>query len=235
MQQRFNNQSGVNIDTEMSNLIALQNAYGANARVMSTIQQMMNTLLQIATNRLIMSITGPGSITAANVTAQTNMMNQLNTLASGARHRAGGANLFRPAIASRPGAVAQCAALGDQRLYRTRPRPSGTTLNVAQSALTQLGSTANTVQQAVNDPPGFSLNSTGQTTIQVAAESQLDQILSLLNTQVGNNYIFSGSAVNQPSVASTSDILNGNGAQAGLTQIISEREQADLGRPAWAV
>jgi flagellar hook-associated protein 1 FlgK len=33
LQQRFNDQSGVNINTEMSNLIALQNAYGANARV----------------------------------------------------------------------------------------------------------------------------------------------------------------------------------------------------------
>jgi flagellar hook-associated protein 1 len=47
LQQRFNSQSGVNIDTEMSNLIALQNAYGANARVMSTIQQLMSTLLQV--------------------------------------------------------------------------------------------------------------------------------------------------------------------------------------------
>ncbi|MFZ0528870.1 MAG: flagellar hook-associated protein FlgK [Xanthobacteraceae bacterium] len=46
LQQRFNDQSGVNIDTEMSNLIALQNAYGANARVMSTVQQMMSTLMQ---------------------------------------------------------------------------------------------------------------------------------------------------------------------------------------------
>jgi flagellar hook-associated protein 1 len=46
LQQRFNSQSGVNIDTEMSNLIALQNAYGANARVMSTLQQLMSTLLQ---------------------------------------------------------------------------------------------------------------------------------------------------------------------------------------------
>jgi flagellar hook-associated protein 1 FlgK len=46
LQQRFNDQSGVNIDTEMSNLIALQNAYGANARVMTTIQEMMTTLLQ---------------------------------------------------------------------------------------------------------------------------------------------------------------------------------------------
>lgn len=47
LQQRFNDQSGVNIDTEMSNLIALQNAYGANARVMSTVQQMMSTLMQV--------------------------------------------------------------------------------------------------------------------------------------------------------------------------------------------
>ena len=47
LQQSFNDQSGVNIDTQMSNLIALQNAYGANARVMTTIQEMMATLLQV--------------------------------------------------------------------------------------------------------------------------------------------------------------------------------------------
>ncbi len=47
LQQSFNDQSGVNIDTQMSNLIALQNAYGANARVMTTIQEMMTTLLQV--------------------------------------------------------------------------------------------------------------------------------------------------------------------------------------------
>ena len=38
--------SGVNIDTEMSNLIALQNSYAANAHVMSVVQSMMTTLLQ---------------------------------------------------------------------------------------------------------------------------------------------------------------------------------------------
>ena len=47
LQQRFNDQSGVNINTEMSNLISLQNAYCVNARVMSTIEQMMQALLQI--------------------------------------------------------------------------------------------------------------------------------------------------------------------------------------------
>ena len=47
LQQRFNSQSGVNIDTEMSNLITLQNAYAANARVMSTIQSMLTILDQL--------------------------------------------------------------------------------------------------------------------------------------------------------------------------------------------
>ncbi|HVX78089.1 MAG TPA: flagellar hook-associated protein FlgK [Bradyrhizobium sp.] len=46
LQQKFNSTSGVNIDTEMSNLIQLQNAYAANAHVMSVVQSMMNTLLQ---------------------------------------------------------------------------------------------------------------------------------------------------------------------------------------------
>jgi flagellar hook-associated protein 1 FlgK len=47
LQQRFNSDSGVNIDTELSNLITLQNAYAANARVMSTVQSMFSTLMQI--------------------------------------------------------------------------------------------------------------------------------------------------------------------------------------------
>jgi flagellar hook-associated protein 1 FlgK len=47
LQQRFNSDSGVNIDTELSNLITLQHAYAANARVMSTVQSMFNTLIQI--------------------------------------------------------------------------------------------------------------------------------------------------------------------------------------------
>jgi flagellar hook-associated protein 1 FlgK len=47
LQQRFNSDSGVNIDTELSNLITLQQAYASNARVMSTIQAMYTTLMQI--------------------------------------------------------------------------------------------------------------------------------------------------------------------------------------------
>ncbi|OPH83689.1 flagellar hook-associated protein FlgK [Nitrobacter vulgaris] len=46
LQEKFDAKSGVNMDTEMSNLIALQNSYAANAHVMTVVQSMMQTLLQ---------------------------------------------------------------------------------------------------------------------------------------------------------------------------------------------
>ena len=46
LQQKVNSTSGVNIDAEMANLIALQNSYAANAHVMSVLQSVMQTLMQ---------------------------------------------------------------------------------------------------------------------------------------------------------------------------------------------
>ncbi len=46
LQQSFNSASGVNVDTELANLLTLQSTYSANARVLTTINQMYTTLLQ---------------------------------------------------------------------------------------------------------------------------------------------------------------------------------------------
>ena len=46
LQNKVSQTSGVNIDDEMAHLLALQNAYSANARVMSSIKQMYDTLIQ---------------------------------------------------------------------------------------------------------------------------------------------------------------------------------------------
>jgi len=46
LQNKVSATSGVNIDDEMAHLLALQNAYSANARVMSSIKQMYDTLMQ---------------------------------------------------------------------------------------------------------------------------------------------------------------------------------------------
>jgi len=46
LKNQVNAVSGVNMDTEMTKMITLQNAYSANARVIATLQSMFNQLLQ---------------------------------------------------------------------------------------------------------------------------------------------------------------------------------------------
>ena len=47
LQQRFADKSNVNIDQEMANLMKLQTAYGANARVLSVAKDMLDQLFQV--------------------------------------------------------------------------------------------------------------------------------------------------------------------------------------------
>src|ERR1039458_6891688 len=68
----------------------------------------------------------------------------------------------------------------------------GTTIGLQQTVLQQIASICSTVQSSAVQP-NFSIDSTGQTSAQKTAASQLDQILSMLNTQGGNGYLFSGS------------------------------------------
>ena len=46
LQNKLSSNSGVNIDEEMAHLLSLQNAYAANARVMSTVKDMFAALIQ---------------------------------------------------------------------------------------------------------------------------------------------------------------------------------------------
>src|SRR5262249_57136693 len=73
------------------------------------------------------------------------------------------------------------------------------------------------------------VTASGQSIGQQNALSELSAVVGILNTQVGDRYIFSGSAIGTPAVASADDILNGTPGKAGLKQLISERQQADLG------
>jgi flagellar hook-associated protein 3 FlgL len=175
-----------------------------------------------------MSITGPGSITALNLTAQNNMFNQLTTLSQ--QLGTGDAAQTYSGLNSNAGLALELGAqLSTINGYSNTTTNVGTTLSIAQSVLGQLLQAGNSTVQSILQQGSFTLNNSGQTTTQQAAAGTFDQILALLNTQVGNNYIFSGSAVNQPSVASTNDILNGNGAQQGLIETINQRLQADEG------
>ena len=175
-----------------------------------------------------MSITGPGSITALNIQAVNNMNDQLNQLSTELATNEK-AQTYSDLSSQAGMALSLNAQLSALTGYSDTTSTVGTTLTLAQSVLSQLSGVGSSAEQALNESAtsAFTLDNNGQTSEQSAAASQLDEVLSLLNTQNGDNYLFSGKALSQASVASTSEILNGNGAQAGFTQILQQRAQAD--------
>ena len=104
----------------------------------------------------------------------------------------------------------------------------GVRINLAQSALTDISHIGATVKSAANTST-FTIDNSGQTISQRSAVAQLDQVLSLLNTQAGDRYLFSGRATDRPSTESLDRILNGDVTHAGFKQVLAERAQADLG------
>jgi len=101
-----------------------------------------------------------------------------------------------------------------------------TVISVANTALQSLSNITGQVQSEAGTGPQ-DISSSGQTIGQQSAFAELSAIVGVLNTQAGDRFIFSGSAIHTPAVASVDTILNGNGTQAGLKQVIAERAQAD--------
>jgi hypothetical protein len=125
-------------------------------------------------------------------------------------------------------AIAARAQLANISAFGDTMTNVNTIISAASTALSSIQSAAGQVEQGASTTPQ-SLTSTGQSIGQQNAASELQAMVAMLNTQVGNRYIFSGTAINTPAVASADDILNGTGTQAGLKQVISERLQADQG------
>src|SRR6478672_4640180 len=125
-------------------------------------------------------------------------------------------------------AIAARAQLANLSAFTTTMTNVNTVINGANTALQSLSQIRSQVQNNAS-ASSQNLTSTGQTIGQQNADSELSAIVGILNTQVGDRYIFSGTAINAPAVASPADILNGTGTQAGLKQVIAERKQADLG------
>ena len=103
-----------------------------------------------------------------------------------------------------------------------------TIINSANAALQSLSQVVGQVQGNASASPQ-NLTANGQNIGQQNALSELGAVVGILNTQVGDRYIFSGNAIGTPAVASADDILNGTTGKAGLKQVIAERQQADLG------
>ena len=73
------------------------------------------------------------------------------------------------------------------------------------------------------------LNNNGQTSGQITAQAAFANAVSLLNSQSGDRYLFSGRTTDTAATVPADVMLDGIGTQAGLTQLINERRQADQG------
>lgn len=61
------------------------------------------------------------------------------------------------------------------------------------------------------------------------AEARLDEVLSLLSSEVGGRYLYGGNITDQDPVASLSQVLDGSGGKAGFKTVATERLAADRG------
>jgi hypothetical protein len=103
----------------------------------------------------------------------------------------------------------------------------GVRVNLQQASLTRISDLVRSVKSATLTQ--FTIDSSGQTATQRNANSQLDEILGLLNTPAGDRYLFSGRAVDTPATETLDHILNGDVSRAGFKQVTAQRLQADLG------
>lgn len=101
-----------------------------------------------------------------------------------------------------------------------------TRINIANLSLQGISDAGSQVKGAAAGAT-LTLDSAGQTAGQKTAMASFTQAISLLNTEVGGRYLFSGRATDTPATQPADVILNGTGTQAGLKQLIDERGQAD--------
>lgn len=112
--------------------------------------------------------------------------------------------------------------------YQSTITQVGVRLHLMQTALSQFSAVSQQSKSSIVQSQ-YRLAGGTQTQDQKNAVNMLDSLVGMLNTAADGRYLISGRTVDQEPVASTDQILNGSGVQAGLKQVIDERRQADLG------
>jgi flagellin-like hook-associated protein FlgL len=125
-------------------------------------------------------------------------------------------------------AIAGRAQISNIAAYTDTITNVNVSINLANTALQSLTKIRSTVQTGSANT-AQDLNVNGQTVAQNTAAAQFGSMVGVLNTQTGNRYLFSGTALNTQSVADAGDIINGTTTQAGFKTVMAERQSADLG------
>ncbi len=102
-------------------------------------------------------------------------------------------------------------------------------VKLMNTSLQRIGDLRDETRSDLFAPFDYTLVSNGQSAAQRSASSRLGEMITLLNSDAGGRYLFSGRATDTKPVETFTHILEGDGARAGLKQVISERLQADQG------
>jgi flagellar hook-associated protein 3 FlgL len=102
-------------------------------------------------------------------------------------------------------------------------------VDIMNTSLDRLRVVGQDIRTDVAFPLEYDLIGNGQTQAQSLSALRLDEGLSLLNERAGERYLFSGSSTDTRPTATAKEILDGNGARAGLKQHTAERLLADRG------
>ena len=103
-----------------------------------------------------------------------------------------------------------------------------TRIGIANLSLQRLVDIGSTVKGAAVSA-GTTLDNTGQTAGQKTANLSFIDSVDMLNAKSGDRYLFSGRATDTAPVASSTEIMDGDGIKDGLKTVIAERKTADLG------
>lgn len=101
-------------------------------------------------------------------------------------------------------------------------------ISLLDTTLTRLDKLPREIKGSL-DPNAFEPRSDGYTDIQRAGVLALDEVITLLNSEIDGRYLYGGTRTDREPVANMREILDGAGSKAGLRQLIAERRSADLG------
>lgn len=76
---------------------------------------------------------------------------------------------------------------------------------------------------------GYGADNINLTNLPTLSKGRLDELVTLLNSNVAGRYLMGGKSADAPPVASLGAILDGEGGRAGFRTIVNERKLADAG------
>jgi len=75
----------------------------------------------------------------------------------------------------------------------------------------------------------YGSNNINMATIPGLSKARLDELVTLLNSDIAGRYLFGGSRTDQAPLPTTAELLDGAGGRAGYRTVVTERQAADLG------